>query len=129
MVLESIILLVLFGIVSTVFQSIVKNNKQKQVKTDAQRIKPKLQPTNETRSRTNETMSRSYNMEPIIIQEEPRVEPIEIIEPLTMHSRQVMSDSDSNLILTEDITYDDLQRSIIMAEVLGKPKALRRAIR
>jgi hypothetical protein len=129
MVLESIILLVLFGIVSTVFQSIVKNNKQKQVKTDAQRIKPKLQPTNETRSRTNETMSRSYNMEPIIIQEEPRVEPIEIIAPLTMHSRQVMSDSDSNLILTEDITYDDLQRSIIMAEVLGKPKALRRAIR
>jgi hypothetical protein len=129
MVLESIILLVLFGIVSTVFQSIVKNNKQKQVKTDAQRIKPKLQPTNETRSRINETMSRSYNMEPIIVQEEPRVEPIETIEPLTVHNRQVVSDSESNLILTEDITYDDLQRSIIMAEVLGKPKALRRAIR
>jgi hypothetical protein len=129
MVLESIILLVLFGIVSSVFQSIVKNNKQKQMKTDAQRIKPKLQPTNETRSRTNETMSRSYNMEPIIVQEEPRVEPIETIEPLTVHNRQVVSDSESNLILTEDITYDDLQRSIIMAEVLGKPKALRRAIR
>jgi hypothetical protein len=129
MVLESIILLVLFGIVSSVFQSIVKNNKQKQMKTDAQRIKPKLQPTNETRSRTNETMSRSYNMEPIIVQEEPRVEPIETIEPLTVHNRQVVSDSESNLILTEDITYDDLQRSIIMAEVLGKPKALKKAER
>lgn len=119
--MESIILLVLFGIVSSVFQAIKKsNNQQKRVEADAQRIKPKVQPIYEANS-------KSYiNIEPELYQEG---KPIEVIQKIVVQAEEEVPSSTPRFIWMDDITFDDLQRSIIMAEVLGKPKALKRAIR
>lgn len=118
--MESIIFLVLFGIVSSVIQSVVKNNKQQQLKADAQGIKPKITPIYEAVSKSH------ISMEPEIQQEVKRYD---AYENLSMLDKEEVSASVPNLILAENITFNELQRSIIMAEVLGKPKALRQAIR
>lgn len=119
--MESIILLVLFGIVSSVIQAVIKSSKQqKQVEADAQGIKQKVQPI-------YEAINKSYiNMEPEVYQEGT---PIEAFVNLAILDKEEVSASSPSLSWTENITFDELQRSIIMAEVLGKPKALRKAIR
>lgn len=119
--MESIIFLVLFGIVSSVIQSVIKNNKrQQQLNADVQGIKPKIAPI-------YEAVSKSHtSMEPEIRQEVTRYD---AYENLSMLDKEEASASAPNLILAENITFNELQRSIIMAEVLGKPKALRKAIR
>ena len=90
------------------------------MKTDMNGVKPIVQPTNEAINKYD------IGMEPKIVQEETRTEAIEYI---AMQDQEEVSASASSLILTENITFDELQRSIVMAEVLGKPKALRKAIR
>lgn len=119
--MESIILLVLFGIVSSVIQAAVKNSKQQNaMKTNMNGVKPIVQPTNEAINKYN------IGMEPEIVQEETRTE---VLKPYSILKEEAVSASETNFNWTENITFDELQRSIVMAEVLGKPKALRKAIR
>ena len=119
--MESIILLVLFGIASSVIQAVVKNSKQKiPMKTDINGVKPKVQPKNEAINKF------SIGIEPNIYQEETRTE---VYGNAVMQAQEEEPASAPRLVWMENITFDELQRSIIMAEVLGKPKALRKAIR
>jgi uncharacterized membrane protein len=121
MVLESIILLVLFGIVSSAIQSVIKNNKrQQQMNADVQGVKPKVEPIYEAVSKSH------ISMEPTMVREEIRAE---AFENLAVFDIEEVQGSASSSVLTGNITFNELQRSIIMAEVLGKPKALRKAIR
>ena len=119
--MESIILLVLFGIVSSVFQAVIKSSKQqKRAEANAQGIRPKVRPT-------YEAASKSYiSMEPKIVQDE---KPIEVFENVVIQDQVAAPSTTPRFMWMDDITFDDLQRSIIMAEVLGKPKALRKTTR
>lgn len=123
--MESIILLVLFGIVSSVIQAVIKNSKQQmKVEAHVQGIKTTVQPITQP---TKEVISKSYiSMEPIMYKEASQVE---TKEKVAMQNLKEEPASAQNFIWMDDINYDVLQRSIIMAEVLGKPKALRKAIR
>jgi hypothetical protein len=121
MVLESIILLVLFGIVSSVIQSVIKNSKrQQQMNADVQGVKPKVEPIYEAVSKS------PISMEPTMVREEIRTE---AFENLAVFDMGEVPDSESSSVSTGNITFNELQRSIVMAEVLGKPKALRKATR
>ena len=115
--MESIILLILFAVVSSVIQAVIKNSKlQNQMEANAQSIKPKVQPN-------NEAVSKSYvSMEPEIYQEGASSYTFENLVKLDKIEEPVIA---PNLSWSENITFDDLQRSIIMAEVLGKPKSLK----
>ncbi|MDF2591280.1 MAG: hypothetical protein K0S75_746 [Clostridia bacterium] len=136
--MEKIILLVLFGIASSVFQAVVKNNKQKQTAASTepmagtkplvgtksmvgvQRIKSKVQTPNETKS--NIDAGKDLDM----YQERSSAEvPNHVVVP---NIKEVPS-STSSFPWADDITIEDLQKSIIMAEILGKPKALKNSTR
>lgn len=117
--MESIVLLVLFGIVSSVFQAVVKNSKQqKQKAVRTARAMPKIEPVNETKS--NIYVGKELEM----FQEG---KPYDVIESLVVPDQKEVPISTPRFTWMDDITFDDLQRSIIMAEVLGKPKALKKA--
>jgi hypothetical protein len=142
--LESIILFVLFGVASTVIQAVIKNSKQQQSTADTKTVKPNIQPTIKTIYKSNvtgkgEVMNRSK--EPV---QKPKMQELNISIKPEMHKEEKLAEvsedivfaeeieeasNESKYILPEDISFDELQRSIIMAEVLGKPKALRKTIR
>lgn len=143
--MEQIILLALFGIVSSVIQAVIKkNNQQKQPTMNTHDVKPKIQTTYKTINIPNtsgigEILKKStapvqnsrleipnINMEPEIFKKET---PSEVLTDRVITELKDETVSSSGYILSEDITFSELQRSIIMAEVLGKPKALKKAIR
>ena len=120
--MESIVLLVLFGIVSSVIQAVIKNTKQqqKQIIANVNGVKLNVKPKNE------EINKYDMGIEPTMVQAETRIEAVQTFKAL---EKEEMSASAPSFSWTENITFDELQRSIVMAEVLGKPKALRKAIR
>jgi hypothetical protein len=142
--LESLILFIIFGAVSTVIQTAIKNNKQKQSTMEAQAVKPNIQPTvktiyksnvtgkNEVINRTKEPVQKTKiqvpdtSIKPEMHKEEKLAE---VSADIVLEEGIEETSNESRYILPEDITFDELQRSIIMAEVLGKPKALRKTIR
>ena len=136
--MESIILLILFGIASSVFQAAVKNNKQKQAAagtrpmastramagnktmTGTQIVKPKEQMPNETKS-------NMYVGKDLEMYQEGRS--TEVLEHVVVPNIKEVPSSTTSFPWMDDITIDDLQKSIIMSEVLGKPRALKKFIR
>jgi Ca2+-dependent lipid-binding protein len=137
--------MVLFAVASSVFQSVAKSNKQqKEQMQDAQTIKPKVQQTVKTINKPNTSGS--------VAGSKKSAAPIQKLKPqasnMQMESETFMEGSRSQALgdteiltprseaatveysgLMQEITINDLQRSIIMAEVLGKPKALRKTSR
>jgi Na+-translocating ferredoxin:NAD+ oxidoreductase RnfG subunit len=119
--LESIIIFALFAIASSVIQAVIKNSKQQNQSAKAtQSVKPKVKTTIKAMNNANISMKQE------VYQEGTQTEglgPVEIQYPIEKPSNTTSSTP------MESITSDELQRSIIMAEVLGKPRALKKAIR
>ncbi|MDF2891992.1 MAG: hypothetical protein K0R80_2359 [Clostridia bacterium] len=143
--MEAIILMVLFAVASSVFQSVAKNSKQqKEQMEDAQVVKPKVQQTAKAMNKPNASggvTSMKKSAAPVqksksqgsIMQREPetfmegsRSEALEATEAMSFRSEAATVEYSG---LLQEITINDLQKSIIMAEVLGKPKALRKTSR
>jgi hypothetical protein len=149
--LESIILLVLFGIASSVIQTVMKNSKQqKQALEGTHPVKPGVQPIKVQPTRVQPTRVQPTRVQPKKVQQtkaQPTYEarndiyigkdlemsqegrPTEVIESLVVPNQKEEPSSTPRFKWMEDISNEDLQRSIIMAEVLGKPKALRKVTR
>jgi Ca2+-dependent lipid-binding protein len=137
--------MVLFAVASSVFQSVAKNNKQqKEQMQDVHTIKPKVQQTVKTMNKPNTSGS--------VASSKKSAAPVQKSKPqasnMQMESETFMEGSRSQALdntgilphgseaatveypgLLQEITINDLQKSIIMAEVLGKPKALRKTAR
>lgn len=143
--MESIIVMILLGIASTVFQSVIKNKNEKNEK--AKKVEfayPKAQPMVKVANKINtagdgiskkkitipsqklEKESSNMSKESGTLNEGVQTEALEDIEIPEQKSEPAITEYPG---LLHDITIDELQRSIIMAEVLGKPKALRRISR
>lgn len=116
--MESIILIILFGLASTIFQTV--NNRSKREKM------PEKKPAVKKVSRPIEKKEAPHMFM------EPDAYDIEGEQTETLRTRNMEEPKDQYEVVEEDsglwsnITMEELQRSIIMAEVLGKPKALRR---
>lgn len=119
--MESIVLLVLFGIASSIFQAFVKSNKQqKQKAVRTERVMPKAEPIKEVKR--NVYVEKDLEMY-------PERKQVEVIKNIVVPEQKEEPSSSPRFTWMDDITFDDLERSIVMAEVLGKPKALRKAER
>lgn len=140
--MESIVIMVLLAIASSVFQAVFKGNKQskEQVK-PVPTVKPKLQPTVKTTVKPNnigipETMKKNTESPPkpktqtvMPMQEwEESTEGVqtEALDDIVIEELKWQSESIENEGFFQEFTINDLQKSIVMAEVLGKPKALKR---
>jgi hypothetical protein len=139
--LESIIIFVLIAIASSVFQSFTKQAKQQykqatpQAKNEAPKMQPTIKPIYQTKVHSNE-----YGRDPAAMVVKPKVQ---VSKPSVEPTLQSVSLQPSVLVnsaapdmkaeqtdtagasILEHISLSDMQRSIVMAEVLGKPAALR----
>lgn len=143
--MESIVVFVLFAIISSVFQAVVKNGKQqKQPTANAQEIKPKEQMTYKTLNNVNVTgMNEVIKKSAVPVRRSDTVASNIDLEPEKLsEGKQIIGSgtvvmpvqkdeiaSTEASAFAEHVTYNELQRSIVMAEVLGKPRAYKKAIR
>ena len=139
--MESIILMVLLAVASSIFQSVMQRNKQaKEPDKNVPPVKPKIQPTIKTEKpkALNKTESSKKsavqiprvklepskeNWETAALMEGMQTEALDDIE---IPEQKNTSENREGTGFIQDFSLNDLQRSIIMAEVLGKPKALKR---
>lgn|GEM_PF-6910754 len=142
--MESIIIMVLLAVASSVFQSVMQRNKQQAKEPDktAPPVKPTIQPA--VKLEKAKTFPKMETAKSLAQTPKAKVQPakagweseglmegvqtealddIVILEQLNASARA----EESSFI--QNLTLDDLQKSIIMAEVLGKPKALKRNTR
>lgn len=143
--MESIVIFVLFAVISSVIQAVVKNsNQQKQPAANAQEVKPKEQMIYKTINKTkvpsmnevivksvapvrkSDTVTSNIDMESERLSEGKQITGSGAI--VIPAQKEEIASSDGSAF-AENLTYDELQRSIIMAEILGKPRALKKAIR
>jgi hypothetical protein len=145
MSLESIIIFALIAVVSSVLKAVAKNGvPQKKSEEGTISVEPRVQSTVKARNKTksfniNETVkmpgtpvqktkikTSNMEMEPELFNEEILIEGSKAT--LTPIQSEVIGDA-AIYTIQSDITFDELQRSVIMAEVLGKPRALKKTIR
>lgn len=139
--MSSIFIFILFVVISILFEGIKQSgNKQKQPAMAPRPNKPAMQPTVAPhRSPGNQTINRMQekrvetqknaipkpvaeildNMDPEGIQTEGPIG-----EPLLKSDKPEEEPAKEQSFL--DIDINDLQRSVVMTEILGKPKALRK---
>lgn len=144
--MEAIILFAVIAIASTVFQSIGQNMKKRdeQAFPKPPEQKPQVQqttkPVNHSRPASTTVKKRATVIKPAVQAPTPLElhvhdeESVRILEgaPLdneinarTQEQNVRMANSDSGI----SIGLEDVQRSVIMAEILGKPRALKKSIR
>jgi hypothetical protein len=123
----------------------MKNNKQKkQAAPEDQSMKPSVQPTVKAKRKFNVTNLGEVKSQHEDSMHKPEMQSVfgsiepnlykEVIQNKT--SEPIWSEDQNDMIadgeaysMETDNSFNDLQRSIIMAEVLGKPRALKRNIR
>lgn len=143
--MESIIIFVLIAIASTVFQAIgQKAKQQKRTTTNNQASKPYVFPTAKAINKSDSSCSGTViqnTVPPILktpfhisrmnMESESLMERIKTktIEDVVIKEQYEEPASVASSTFLDSINFDELQRSIVMAEVLGKPKALRKASR
>lgn len=139
--MESLILFVLIGVGSVVYEAIKQGNaRQKQESAAPKDNSPSMPPTVAPHRSPGSQSVKSNVMQPKVTPVRKNV--AEIIESIDQEgvqtegaivSQKVQPASVGRESVKEagfiDIGIEDLQRSIIMAEVLGKPKALRKNTR
>lgn len=139
--MEAIILFVLFSVGSLILQAVKQNgNRQNQPASPAKPIKPTMQPnvaphrspgnqnTNKVQSNKPQPNTGSVTKPVQEVFKSLDPEGVQTEGPISSTPKQskkidVEPVKESSIM---DMDYDDLQRSIIMSEVLGKPKALRK---
>ncbi|MGB7606035.1 MAG: hypothetical protein WBL93_11235 [Lutisporaceae bacterium] len=140
--MESIILFALIAIGSTVFKAIKQDaEKQRKAQTAPQSNIQNIQPavnTNTIQSNLNTNMGKKKGIQSNTMQEDAsnnsnnrygeniRTKAMEDYALQESNSREEEAIYDSGMTF---INFGELQRSIIMAEVLGKPKAFKKSIR
>ena len=113
--METIILMVLLVVASSIFQAAVQKNK---------RQKDIIQ--NSTPVHVSRPQASITRIEPETFIEDLQTK---VIDNIAIPEQNNEPESAEYPGLHQEITINDLQRSIIMSEVLGKPKALRRTSR
>ena len=142
--MEAIIFIVLLTVASSMFQSWNRKDKeQKRPATVTQGVKPIVQPKVKANGKTSHTdLCENFKKSEAPIQK-PRIQvPNIIVEPEKFEEEMETDYCEDAMMLEQnegtcttsfdlenDIGFDELQRSIIMAEVLGKPKALKKVVR
>ena len=143
--MESIIIIALIFVATSVIKAVSMNGiPQKKSSADTLCVEPRVQSTVKATNKSNnfdiseiikmsvapvhkqKMKTSNICMEPKLYKEETQIEVSECM--VTPEQSEVTADIES-FILPEDITFDELRRSIIMAEVLGKPRALKKTIR
>ena len=118
--METIILMVLLAVASSIFQSAVQKNKRQKD------IIQNSAPIRESRPKVSNMKVSNMKVEPEAVEGDLQTN---VINNLAIPQQKDESTSVEYTGLLQEITINDLQRSIIMSEVLGKPKALRRTSR
>lgn len=135
--MESIVIMVIIGIVSAIFQNMNKESKEQ--KKAAEGPKPsikKVQPAVKVNKNVNKPVQQEKKKPADVV-----TDPFEDLEINSFisgghmqqkpvensiafeDSGEASSSFDNNLL--QNITFDDIQKSVVMAEILGKPKAYR----
>ncbi len=125
--MESIILFALIAIGSTVIKAVKKEaERQINIQTAPKHSIPNMQMDTNMRIQSNIIPEYASNNNNNMYEDNILTEVLNENVPQKSSSRVATSANDSGMPF---INYDELQRSIVMAEVLGKPKAFKRSIR
>lgn len=127
--MESIILFALIAIGSTVIKAVKKDaERQRNIQTAPKHNIPNMQMNTNTNMGIQSNIIQGYdsNNGNNMYEDNILTEVLNENVPQKSSSRVATPVNDSGMAF---INYDELQRSIVMAEVLGKPKAFKRSIR